>query len=367
MSFYEAIERFRDFEFNEYLENVDEENVINSIEKEQLSHTDFLNLLSPTASNHLEQMAAKAHELTKQYFGNVIVLYAPLYISNFCSNECIYCGFRKSNSIDRKQLSLEEIEKEAAEISKTELRHILLLTGEAKGISPLDYLMDSVKLAKKYFSSVSIEVYPMDEDEYRSLKHAGCDGLTVYQEVYDEDVYSRVHLSGAKADYRYRLDTPERGAKAGIQNINIGALFGLAQIEREAFFSAMHAKYLQDKFLDAQISLSLPRITEAEGGFKPTQKIDDLRFVQTMLAYRLFLPRVGINISTREAAAFRDNLIGLGLTRMSAGSKTTVGGYAKNASESAQFEIHDSRSVAEIVNLIKSKGNQPVFKDWDNI
>lgn len=367
MSFYEVIERFRDFEFDEYLQNVEGKDVLNSIGKEQRNYTDLLNLLSPEASNHLEQMAQKACTLTRQHFGNVIILYIPLYISNYCSNECTYCGFRKSNQIERKQLSLKEIEKEAAEISKTGIRHILLLTGEAKGIAPLDYLSQAVALLKRYFSSVSIEVYPMDEDEYMRLISEGSDGLTVYQEVYDEGAYADVHLSGSKADYRYRLDTPERGAEAGFASISIGALFGLARIRREAFLCGMHAKYLQDKYLNTEISLSLPRITMAEGGFNAPYEMDDPLFAQTMLAYRLFLPRAGINISTREKAAFRDNLIGLGATRMSAGSRTTVGGYCNDEGSSAQFEIHDKREVSEIVSRIRSRKHQPVFKDWDAI
>lgn len=366
------MKEFKGFDFNSHFQNVSDGDVRKSIGKNELGCLDFLNLLSPKAASHLEAMAQKARELTIQHFGRTIQLYIPLYISNYCSNECIYCGFSKKNRILRKKLSLEEIEKEAQEIEKTGIRHILVLTGEASGITPLDYIENTVRLLRKRFSSVAIEMFPMEVDEYRRLKHAGADCLTIYQEVYDEEIYKKVHISGKKTDYRYRLDTPERGAAAGFRAINIGALFGLGDVRKEAFFSGMHAKYLQDKYLDTEISLSLPRINKAEGGFRPYHEMDDRSFVQTMLAYRLFLPRVGINVSTRESSVFRDNLVGLGVTRISAGSRTTVGGYSQDTrlgtqDATAQFDIHDCRSVSEIVGMIGSKGFQPVFKDWDEI
>jgi len=222
----------------------------------------------------------------------------------------------------------------------------------------------AVGVLKKYFSSISIEIYPMEIDEYKILKNAGVDGLTVYQEVYDKKIYKKVHTSGEKRDFLYRLDTPERGAKAGFRAINIGSLFGLAEIKKEAFFSGIHAKYLMDKYLECEVSLSLPRINHAEGEFKPDFELDDKTFLQIMLAYRAFMPMVGINVSTRERAEFRDNLIGLGVTKFSAGSKTDVGGYANEEKSTAQFDISDDRSVQEIVDMIKSRGYQPVFKDW---
>lgn len=368
MSFCDVIQELKSIDFEGYFENVTDEDIQKSIGKDKLTYHDFLNLLSERAENYLEEMAQKAHRLTIQYFGRTISLYIPLYISNYCNNKCIYCGFNRSNKISRKKLSLQEIENEVRKIAETEMKHILVLTGEAKEVTPLDYIEDSIRIIRKYFPSVSIEMFPMDEDNYKSLKNAGVDGLTIYQEVYDETVYRKVHLSGKKTDYRYRLDTPERGAKAGFRMVNIGTLFGLGEKRKEAFFSGMHAKYLYDKYLDTEISLSLPRINEAEGGFRAYDEVDDSFFVQIMLAYRLFLPRVGITVSTRERAEFRDRLIYLGATRFSAGSRTEVGGYSKREEKTTpQFEISDNRDVDEIVRTIKEKGYQPVFKDWDLI
>ncbi|GLI55690.1 thiamine biosynthesis protein ThiH [Propionigenium maris DSM 9537] len=367
MSFYSVIERYSDFDIEEYFSGVTENMVLSSMRKENLSSKDFLNLLSPAALPHLEEMARKANKLTVQHFGRTISLYAPLYISNYCTNHCTYCGFSVVNKIKRAQLTLEEIDREAAEMAKTGLKHILLLTGEAKGITEISYLADAIKVLKKYFSSVALEVFPMDEEEYRILKEAGADSLTIYQEVYDRDIYREVHLKGGKADYRYRLDTPERGAKAGLRAVNVGALFGLGELASEAFYSGLHAKYLMDKYLETEVSISLPRINPAEGGFQAKYTLGDRRFVQFILAYRLFLPKVGINLSTRETEEFRDNLLKLGITKFSAGSKTTVGGYNDKNQSTEQFDTSDKRSVEEIVAMIRSQGYQVVYKDWEAI
>ncbi len=367
MSYYEIVDKFSNFDFEGYFDKVTDADVIRSIEKDQLNHFDFLNLLSDNAKKYLEPIARKANALTRQHFGRTLALYIPIYVSNYCTNKCVYCGFNKENSIKRKHLNLEEIEKEAVEIAKTGIKHILLLTGEAKGLVTMDYIEDAVKILKKHFASVAIEIFPMDTEEYSSLKEIGVDGLTVYQETYDKDVYDEVHLAGQKKDYMYRLNTPERGAKAGLRTVNMGTLFGLSEIKREAFFSGMHAKYLMDKYLGTEFSLSLPRINNAEGGFQAKYQLDDVTFVQFMLAYRLFMPKVGINVSTRETAEFRDHLLKLGVTKFSAGSKTSVGGYQKEDESTEQFEISDSRSVEEIVNMIKSKNYQVVYKDWEMI
>jgi 2-iminoacetate synthase len=368
MSFYEVLEKFDDFDVPDYLARVSHNDVERALSKDWLSWQDFLNLLSETALDYLEPMAQKARQLTIQYFGRTIQLYIPLYISNYCSNECIYCGFNHTNQIERKKLTFEEIEEEAKAISKTEMRHILVLTGENRKVTPLDYLETAINIIKKRFSSVSIEIFPMDEAEYRCLKEAGVDGLTIYQEVYDRAIYKKVHLSGKKADYRYRLDTAERAARAGLRNVNVGTLFGLGEKKREAFLSGLHAKYLDDKYLDTEIGLSLPRINPAEGGFQPYDPVDDKTFVQFILAYRLFLPRAGIAISTRERAEFRDRLLHLGATRFSAGSRTDVGGYTMPFDSSTpQFEISDNREVEDIINVIRENGMQPVFKDWELI
>lgn len=368
MSFYNEIERYRAFDFQSFFDRVTPGRVEAALAKEKLSENDFLALLSPTASAYLEQLARKAHKLTGQYFGHTIQLFIPLYISNYCANECVYCGFHRGNDIRRKKLSLAEIEVEAKAIAATGMRHLLLLTGEAPAITPIDYLEDVVRLLKKYFASVAIEIFPLDEEDYQRLRVAGVDGLTLYQETYDENRYGLVHKAGRKTDYHYRLDAPERGARAGFRMVNVGPLLGLGEVRSEVFFTGLHAKYLDDKFLQTEISLSLPRMNPAEGNYQPEFEADDRSFVQFMTALRCYLPRAGLTVSTRESAAFRDNLIRLGATRFSAGSCTGVGGYGeRQETGTPQFEITDERSVDEVVLAIRDAGYQPVYKDWDMI
>ncbi len=364
MSFYDTIKEFKDFDYDAFFRRVSDDQVKSAIAKDRLNIKDFLTLLSPRAADFIEPMAQKARKLTKQYFGNVIGLYIPIYLSNYCTNECIYCGFNCKNKINRRKLSLEEIEIEAKAIKKTGMQHILFLTGEAPGYTTPEYMGEAAKILEKYFASVSMEVYPMDVDDYKFLRSKGVDGLTVYQETYNEDTYKKVHLSGRKANYLYRLDSPERGCMAGFRYVNIGPLYGLAEKRSEAFLAGLHADYLDRKYPDVELNISLPRINEAEGGYKPASIMTDEDYVQFITAYRLFMPRVGINLSTRETPEFRDHLLDICVTRFSAGSRTDVGGYAEEGS-TAQFEISDARTVPEIVHMLEKKGLQPVFKDWE--
>jgi 2-iminoacetate synthase len=344
------------------------EDVDKSLKKDKLSENDLLNLLSPVAAERIEEMAQLSHKKTVQYFGRTISLYIPLYISNYCSNGCTYCGFHAESKMKRSKLSLAEIEEQAIIISKTGIKHILFLTGESEKATPISYLVEVVKLLKKYFPSISIEIFPMSVEDYSTLKEAGVDGLTVYQEVYDREIYKVVHPYGRKRDYDFRIETPERGAEAGFRLVNIGALFGLGDIASEAFYTAIHAKYLDDKYPNTEIAVSLPRINSAENEFEQEYRLDDQTFVQYLTAFRLFLPRVGINISTRENAEFRDNVLPLGVTRYSAGSKTEVGGYGEQDDDNVpQFDISDTRSVDETVKMIEEKGFQVVKKDWELI
>ncbi len=366
MSFLNIIKKYENFDFEDYFAKVNDEMVLSSMNKRELNQFDFLNLISPKAKNHLEKMAQKAHEVTVANFGYTINLYLPIYVSNYCSSDCLYCGFSKKNKILRKKLTLEEVEIEAKEIAKSGIKHILFLTGESRKVTPLSYLCDVTKILKKHFSLVAIEVFPMSKEDYAELYMAGVDGLTVYQEVYNEDLYHSVHVSGEKTNYEYRLDTPERGAKAGFRNINVGTLFGIGEIKSEAFFSGLQAKYLSDKYLECELGLSLPRINDAEGEFKPNIVLDDATFVQIMCAYRLFLPRAEINISTREKPEFRDNLLSICATKFSAGSKTEVGGYTKAKTE-PQFEISDKRDSEEVIQRIQNLGYEPVYKNWESI
>lgn len=368
MSFKDILKRYENFNFKEYLSKVTLEEVDNSLKKDKLSENDLLNLLSPVAAERIEQMAQLSHKRTIQYFGRTISLYIPLYISNYCSNGCTYCGFHAGNNMKRKKLSLAEIEEQAIIISKTGIKHILFLTGESEKATPMPFLVEVVQLLKKYFPSISIEIFPMSVEDYSTLKKAGVDGLTVYQEVYDRNIYKEVHPYGKKSDYDFRLDTPERGAKAGFRLVNIGVLYGLNELVSEAFLNAVHAKYLDDKYPDTEIAVSLPRINSAENEFEQKYRLDDKTFVQYLAAFRLFLPRVGINISTRETADFRDNVLPLGITRFSAGSKTEVGGYGEHDDNDVpQFEISDTRSVEETVKAIEEKGFQVIMKDWELI
>lgn len=367
MSFYNELVKWKEFDFDGYFSKVTDKDILNSIEKEKLTVYDYLNLLSPIAQNHLEAMAVKATKLTRQHFGNVIGLYLPIYVSNYCTSNCIYCGFSKKNHIKRRHMKFEEIEHEAQEIAKSGIGNILLLTGEAKGLIDKEYLKGGIDVLKKYFSSVSIEVMPLDEEDYKYLADDGLDGLTVYQETYDETRYAQVHLSGEKRNFRYRLDTPERGAKAGIRAIGIGALLGLGGIRDDAFKTGLHLKYLMDKYPNSEFSISFPRINEAEGNFKDSYAVDDITFVQIILANRIFQPKAGINLSTRESAYMRDHLVTMGVTKFSAGSKTEVGGYSHDNESTAQFDITDSRDVDSIVEAIRGRGLEVFYKDWETL
>ncbi|MBT8340841.1 MAG: 2-iminoacetate synthase ThiH [Desulfatitalea sp.] len=368
MSFTTTIEKYTDFEFEKFFDRVRPDDVTAAMEKEKPGVLDFLTMLSPRAAEFLEPMARRAQQLTVQHFGRTIHLFIPLYISNYCSNQCVYCGFNCTHAITRRKLDLKEIEAEARAIAATGMQHLLLLTGESVEMTPIDYLEAAVSLLKSYFASVGVEMFPMQVDAYQRLRAAGADSLTLYQEVYDRQIYRRLHLAGRKTDYRFRLDAPERGAWAGFRAINIGPLIGLGEPRREVFFAGLHARYLDDHFLDTEVGLSLPRLNPAEGDFRPEYRADDRTFVQLLLALRLFMPRAALTVSTRERADFRNHLIRLGITRLSAGSCTGVGGYARPVGEKTpQFVVSDTRSVQQVAEAIAAQGYQPVYKDWDLI
>lgn len=369
-SFYDIYKSHAFFDFAGFFSKVKDDDILrvfDSLNEKAISADDFLTLLSARAAGYIERMAHKAHEITLGNFGKVIYLYTPLYVSNFCDNECAYCGFHRLSKINRKKLTLAEVEKEAHKIAETGLRHILILTGDSRRETPVSYIRQCVLLLKKYFTSISIEVYALEKDEYCHLIEAGVDGMTIYQETYDEILYQRLHGKGPKADYCYRLAAPERACREKIRNVNIGALLGLSDFRREIFFSGLHANYLQNKYPEMEVGVSLPRLQPQVAQFVPPYPVNDADFVQMLLALRLFLPRVGITISTREKRAFRDNLLGLGVTKMSAGSKTGVGGYSLAEQTENQFDIADTRSVREIMDMIYKKGYQPVLKDWQTI
>jgi 2-iminoacetate synthase len=364
MSFYQKYESVRNLPFEDIFQHITPNDVKRVLAKESLSEQDLLVLLSPAAESCLEEMAQKAHQLTVQHFGRVMGLYAPLYITDYCVNKCTYCSFSFDNDFPRRKLSMLEIDQESKALVEMGIKHCIILTGESNIHSSVDYLCESVEVMNKHFSSLAIEVQPLDAEGYKKLVEHGVDGLTVYQEVYNEDIYKEIHVAGPKRNYRYRLDAPERGCEAGMRSVNIGALLGMDEWRREVFFTGLHAQYLQHKYIETDVSISFPRIRPNLGGYQPKIDVNDKNLVQAMLAIRLFLPRSGITLSTRENAELRQNLIPLGVTKMSAASSTVVGGYANKENNNSQFEISDSRSVEEVKSSLRELGYQPVVKDW---
>ncbi|QDR80912.1 2-iminoacetate synthase ThiH [Sporomusa termitida] len=363
MSVYDELLKYRDLDFAAVFEQVTDDDIQRVISKDRLTVFDYLTLLSPKAERQLEAMAQQAHRLTVQQFGHTILLYTPLYLANYCVNQCVYCGFHAHNAIERKKLTLDQVRAEAAAIAATGLKHILILTGESRHHSSVGYIKDCVRILKDYFTSISIEIYPLSTDEYSELAAAGVDGMTIYQETYHEANYAELHPAGPKRDYRYRLDAPERACQAAMRAVNIGALLGLSDWRQEAFLTGVHADYLQRNYLDVEISMSPPRMRPHVGGFPPRVIVSDKNLVQYVLAFRLFMPRGGITLSTRESAALRNNMLKLGITKMSAGSCTAVGGHSEEAAV-GQFEISDERSVAEMAAMLYARNYQPVYKDW---
>jgi len=336
------------------------------LDRDTLGAEDLAVLLSPAALSYLEPMSKKAQALTLRNFGHTIGLFTPLYLANFCTNQCVYCSFHIGNKITRCKLTVEQVLQEGKAICATGLQHLLLLTGESRTQSGPDYIEENVRALRPMFASLGLEVYPLSTEEYGRLFQAGVDSVTLFQETYDEIIYAEVHPAGPKHNYHYRLEAPDRACEAGISSVNIGALLGLSDWRRDAFYSALHANYLQRTYPGVEVSISVPRLRPYAGSFKPSAAlVTDEDLVQIILAYRLFLPRAGITLSTRESPQMRENLLPLGITRISAGSLTSVGGYSEiNNVGSAQFEIADERSVPEVVQMIRSKGYLPAYCDW---
>lgn len=328
---------------------------------------DFKALISPAAAPFLEQMAQQSHQLTKKRFGKTIQLYAPMYLSNECNNICTYCGFSFDNKIKRKTLSEKEIIQEVEEIKKHGFKHILLVTGEANQIVHVDFFLKTIELIKSQFANISIEVQPLETLEYKLLHEAGVYSVLVYQETYHQEVYKTYHPKGKKSNFDYRLETPERVGNAEIHKIGLGILLGLEDWRVDSFFCALHLEFLQKKYWQTKYSISFPRMRPAEGIIEPNVIVTDKELLQLICAYRLLNGEVELSISTRESEKFRNNIIPLGVTSMSAGSKTNPGGYAVDTGSLEQFEISDERSAEEIEKLILNKGYEAIWKDWDNV
>ena len=365
MSFHEELKKYSWTEIEGEIERRGASDVRAALDATTVGLDGVLSLLSPAADEYLEEMAARAHAVTRQRFGNTIGLFAPLYLSNVCVNSCAYCGFNSRNQIERLTLTPEQAQEEAEYIHGMGFRNILLVSGEAPKIVSMDYLSDVVKRIRPFFPSISVEIYPMGAEEYAGLAELGVDGLVVFQESYNETLYEQVHLGGKKRDFRWRLETPDRGGSAGFRRIGLGALLGLGDWRTEAFFLALHSQYLMRRFWKSQVSISFPRLRPAAGGFQPASPVSDRDFVQLLTALRLFLPDAGLTLSTREPAELRDNLIPLGISMMSAGSRTDPGGYTRAREAEAQFEIADRRTPEEVAGVIRQKGYEPVWKDWD--
>jgi 2-iminoacetate synthase len=329
-----------------------------------LDTDDLAALLSPAAAPFLEEMAQLSHQLTVERFGRTMQLYAPMYLTNVCANVCTYCGFSAQNRIPRKALDDAEILAEAAVLKQMGFDHVLLVTGESTRYGTA-YFKNALRLLRAHFSSLSIEVQPLDETDYAALVVDGLSAVLVYQETYDDAVYRVHHLSGPKADIAYRLETPDRLGRAGVKKIGLGALYGLGDWRADAWFTGLHLRYLERRYWRTRYSISFPRLRPHEGKDMAVTPFNERDLVQTACAFRLLSPEVELSLSTRESELFRNHAFRLGFTSMSAGSRTNPGGYASAPDSLEQFEIDDSRSPADVAAFLRSQGYEPVWKDWD--
>lgn len=347
------------------LASVTPRDVERALTRDSLDERDILALLSRPADEYLETLAQKAQRLTRQRFGRTMQLYAPLYLSNECVNKCSYCGFSHELEIARTTLHLDAIQSEADYLHSEGFRHVLLVAGEAPRVVTVEYLEAAARALRPKFDSLSIEVGTFNLDGYRRLVAAGIDGLALYQETYLTDVYRRVHLAGPKNRYDRRLQAIDHGGEAGFRSLGIGALLGLGPWQLEAYYLALHGRALTKKFWRSKVSVSFPRIRDNAGGAKAPHRVSDRDLVQMICVMRLALPDAELVLSTREPAEFRDRLLGLGITRMSAGSRTNPGGYTEEQCSGEQFSIEDQRSPSEVADVLSRYGFDPVWKDFD--
>ena len=355
-------------EMNGYDPSIYTENdVRRALEHDEKTVDDFKALLSPAALPLLEEIAEAARAETKKHFGNSVNMFTPLYISNYCENYCIYCGFNCHNKIHRAKLNAEEIEHEMQAIAKTGLQEILILTGESKKMSDVKYIGEAYKIARKYFKVVGLEVYPMNSDEYRYVHECGADYVTVFQETYNSDKYETLHLAGHKRIFPYRVNTQERALMGGMRGVGFAALLGLSDFRKDAFATGMHAYLIQRKYPHAEIAFSCPRLRPIINNDKINPKdVHEPQLLQVICAYRLFMPFASITISTRECQRFRDNVVDIAATKISAGVDVGIGGHdgEREKKGDEQFEISDSRNVDEVYKALTDKGLQPVMSDY---
>nr|WP_293972252.1 2-iminoacetate synthase ThiH [uncultured Ruminococcus sp.] len=357
-----VIEAMNAYEPDKYTEN----DVLQALEHDTKTIEDFKALLSPAALPFLEEIAQQAQAETRKHFGNSINMFTPLYISNYCENYCIYCGFNCHNKIHRAKLNYEEIEKEMQAIAKTGLQEVLLLTGESKKMSDVEYIGEACKIARKYFKVVGLEVYPMNSDEYSYIQKCGADYVTVFQETYNSDKYETLHLAGHKRVFPYRLETQERALMGGMRGVGFAALLGLSDFRKDAFATGIHAYLIQRKYPHAEIAFSCPRLRPIINNDKINPKdVHEPQLLQVICAYRLFMPFASITISTRECQRFRDNIVQIAATKISAGVDVGIGGHSDGEKKGdEQFEISDGRNVKEVYDALCKNGMQPVMSDY---
>ncbi|MBN8548136.1 MAG: 2-iminoacetate synthase ThiH [Deltaproteobacteria bacterium] len=365
MSFAETFAKYNWREIKELVHGATSRDVERALSVSRRSVEDFGALISPAASAYLEEMAQLSQAITQKRYGKTIQMYVPLYVSNECQNICTYCGFSLNNKIERVTLDEAAILDEVKVIKQHGYEHVLIVSGEARTRVGIDYFERVLRLVRPFFANLSMEVQPLEEAEYRRLAAVGLHSVLVYQETYHQENYKKHHPKGRKSNFEYRLDTPDRIGRAGIHKIGLGALLGLEDWRTDSWFVALHLHYLAKQYWQTKFSVSFPRLRPASGIETPAGCMNDRELVQLICAYRLFDENVELSLSTRENPTFRDYLLTLGITAMSAGSSTEPGGYAKPKKALAQFEISDERSPAEVVAAIRGKGYEAVWKDWD--
>lgn len=361
-SIMEQVLAFHDkYDFNSFTAK----DVQNALNRDRIDFYDYAALLSPAALPFLEKMAKKAQLCTRKQFGNTIALFTPIYIANYCENQCVYCGFNCKNKIHRAKLNMEEIEKEYQAIAATGLKEILILTGESRSMSGIEYIGEAVELAKKYFSLIGLEIYPVEVDEYKYLHEKGADFVTVFQETYNTETYKKVHLAGQKSIFPYRINAQERAILGGMRGVGFGALLGLDDFRHDAFCVGVHATLIQRKYPHAEIAISVPRLRPYINGEETNPRdVHEKELLQIMCAYRLLMPFASITISTRERSDFRNNAVNICATKISAGVSVGIGGHSEEEKGDEQFEISDPRSVDEVVDALHQYGLQPSFNDY---
>lgn len=364
-SFNEVFEAYNWDDTKASIYNKTAADVERALRNKQRDLEDFKALISPAALPYLEDMAQISQRLTLDRFGRVIQMYIPLYLSNECNNICTYCGFSYDNKVRRRTLNPMEIMQEVAVIKGMGYDHVLLVTGEANQSVHTDYFKKVLDLISPHFAHISMEVQPLDVADYETLIPHGLNTVLVYQETYHQDDYRKHHPKGKKSNFLYRLETPDRLGQAGIHKMGLGVLIGLEDWRTDSFYTALHLSYLEKQYWQSKFSISFPRLRPFSGGLEPKVVMNDKELVQLICAYRLFNSEVELSISTRETVAFRNQVIKLGITAISAGSKTNPGGYQVEPQSLEQFEISDERSAQEIAAMIRKQGYEPIWKDWD--